>query len=163
MGVASYTEAMSAIHAGSIINAARPPSSGGTVTLTGDGNTAFAFGEDSNAYHIANSDGTFDEKDNNSSNTQIHSSTDWIIPNASAPGSYRIRHTTNTGDTGASWWFPAGLINTYLALTSNRTYRVRDNTVSAGGKSVTYTLEIDDGSVSQDTGSYTLTADREDF
>ncbi len=131
------------------------------VTLSGDVNAAFNFGANAVAYHFANSDGTFDEKDNTSPVIQINASTDWIIPNASAPGSYRIRHTSAVGDT--AWFVPAGAINVYIALTVIRGYRVTDTSPTLGGKSVTYTLEIDDGAVSQDTGSYTLTADREDF
>ena len=132
-----------------------------TVTLTGDTNSAFAFGSNATAYHFFNNDGTTDEKDNSSANVQINASTDWIIPNSAAPGTYRIRHTSATGDTGA--FTPAGAINTYIALTTSRNYFVVDASPTAGGNSVTYTIEIDDGSVSQDTGSYTLTADREDF
>ena len=142
--------------------AAQQGASSAVVTLSGDSNSAFNFGADANAYHFANPDGTFDERDNNNAAIQINVSTDWVIPNGAAPGSFRIRHTSAVGDTGSDW-FPAGAINTYISLTVIRAYRVRDQSTFFGGNSVTYTLEIDDGSVSQDTGSYTLTADREDF
>ena len=132
------------------------------VTLSGDTNSAFNFGANAVAFHFVVNDGTFDEKDNTSANVQIHSATDWIIPNGSAPGSYRVRHTSESGDTGSPW-VPAGTINVYLPLTVTRGYKVTDTTPTFGGKSVTYTLQIDDGVTSQDTGSYTLTADREDF
>ena len=96
---------------------------------------------------------------------QINSGTDWIIPNGSAPGSYRVRHSAESGDTGGPWT-PAGVINTFLALTSDRAYCVTDTTTGAGGQSVSYTIDIDDGSTIQDSSSalgMTLTADREDF
>jgi hypothetical protein len=141
--------------------AAASVGAGGVVTLTNDTNSAFNFGSDAHAEHFFNADGTVDERDNFGVNTQINSGTDWVIPNSAAPGSYRIRHTSAVGDTGA--FTPAGVLNTYIALTSNRIYRVTDTTTVFGGQSVTYGIEIDDGSVSQDTGSFTLTADREDF
>ena len=138
-----------------------PDAGGGdVVTLTGDSNSAFNFGADATAYHYANSDGTFDERDNNSTPIQIHSSTDWIIPNGSAPGSYGIRYQNMTGDTGD---YVGSITTTYAALTANRYAAVRDTTTGFGGKSIDYDLEIDDGSVSQDTGAYSLDADREDF
>ena len=130
------------------------------VTLTNDSNTAFNFGADALAYHIAGADGKMYEKDNAVANQQINSGTDWIIPNASAPGTYRIRHTSVSGDTAD--FTPAGTINVYLALTAARNYLVTDTTTGTANKSCTYTLQIDDGTTSQDTGSFTLIADRED-
>ena len=130
------------------------------VTLSGGTNTAFSFGSNALAYHLANSDGTFDQKDNFAASQQINATTDWVIPNSSAPGTYRIRHTSLSGDTAS--FTPAGAINVYLGLTSTRSWLVTDTSPGFANKSCTYTLEIDDGTTSQDTGSYTLTADRED-
>ena len=131
-----------------------------TVTLSGDSNSAFAFGSNATAYHYANSDGTFDEKDNSSPNIQINASTDWVIPNSAAPGTYRIKYSSMTGDTGD---YVGSISTVYAALTSSRYAAVQDTTIISGGKSITFTLHIDDGTTEQDTGSYTLTADREDF
>ena len=133
-----------------------------TVTVTADSNTAFNVGADAIAYMIWNQDGTRDEKDNALASTQVHASTDWVIPNSAAPGSYRIRHTSATGDTGD--WTPAGAINVYFSLSSNRLYSVTDTTTGFATKSVTFNIQIDDGAgnvLSQ--ASQTVTADREDF
>ena len=135
------------------------------VTVTDDTNNAFNFMADATARHIWNSDGTLDEEDNLGTPVQINSGTDWIIPNGSAPGSYRIRHSAESGDTGGPWT-PAGVINTFLALTSSRAYRVVDTTTGFGGQTVNYTIDIDDGVTIQDSSSalgMTLSADREDF
>jgi hypothetical protein len=132
------------------------------VTVSGDSFTAFNVGADAQAFMIWNQDGTRDEKQNADAATQVFASTDWVIPNGAAPGSNRIRHTSATGDTAD--FTPAGTINVYLALTSNRLYDVLDTTAAAASKSVTFNIQIDDGAgnvLSQ--ASQTLTADREDF
>ena len=141
-------------------NAANAAGGGGSgaVTLSGDTNSAFRFGADCYAYHYANSDGTFDEKDNTSSAIQINASTDWIIPNGDAPGTYRVKYSNMTGDTGS---YVGSISTVYAALTSSRYTAVVDTSVFAGGKSITKTLHIDDVTTEKDTGSYTLTADRE--
>ncbi len=132
------------------------------VTITAGTFIAFAFGADATARHHFRSDGTFDTQQNNQTAVQINASTDWIIPNSSAPGAYRVRHTAESGDTGGPWT-PAASINTYVALSTNRIYKVVDTTTTLTTRSVDYTAEIDDGSVSQDSSAMTLTADREDF
>lgn len=132
------------------------------VTVSGDSFTAFNAGADAQAFMIWNQDGTRDEKANASASVQVFSSTDWVIPNSAAPGSYRIRHTSATGDTGD--FTPAAAINVYVSLTSNALYDVLDTTAIAASKSVTFNIQIDDGAgnvLSQ--ASQTLTADREDF
>lgn len=134
----------------------------GTVTVTADSFLAFNSGEDAIAYMIWNQDGTRDEKNSTIASVQVFSSTDWVIPNAAAPGSHRIRHTSVTGDTGD--WTPAGAINVYLALSSNRLYSVTDTTIGFANKSVTFNIQIDDGAGNVlDQASQTLIADREDF
>lgn len=140
-----------------------PASAGGAVvTVTARTNTAFNFGADAIAYMLWIQDGTRDDKDNLDASTQVLSTTDWVIPNSAAPGSYRIRHTSATGDT--AHWSPAGTINVYLGLTATRTYQVTDTTTVATTRSVTFNIQIDDGAgnvLSQ--ASQTVTADREDF
>ena len=111
---------------------------------------------------IWNQDGTKDFKDNTDASTQVNATTDWVIPNSAAPGSYRIRHTSATGDTAD--FTPAGTINSWLALTSNALYDVLDTTITATVKSVDFDIEIDDGGgTALSSASNTLTADREDF
>jgi hypothetical protein len=132
------------------------------VTVTSDTNSAFSFGTAATAYHIWNTDGTRDEKDNSNAAIQILASTDWIIPNSAASSSYRIRHTSATGDTGN--FTPAGSINVWLSFSSQHLYSVVDNSPTAGGNSVTYNIQIDDGGgTALDSANQTLTADREDF
>jgi hypothetical protein len=130
------------------------------VTLSGGSNNAFKFGANALAYFWFNSDGTVDTQDNTSSPIQVNASTDWVIPNGSAPGSYRVKYSSLTGDTS---FFSGTVGATYTALTSSRYFYVFDTTTTAGGKSATCTAHIDDGTTEQDTGSYTMTADREDF
>ena len=133
----------------------------GTVTVTGRTNSAFNLGANAQATMIWNPDGTRDDKDNTSAAVQVLASTDWLIPNSGAPGSYRIRHTSATGDTGS--FTAAGAINTYISLTAARSYYVIDTTIIFGGKSVTFNIQIDDGTTLQSQASQTVTADREDF
>lgn len=137
--------------------------SGATVKVSADTYTAFNAGANAVAYMIWNQDGTRDEKANVAASVQVFSGTDWVIPNSAAPGSYRIRHTSATGDTGTPW-SPAGAINTYLSLSSNRLYSVTDTTATFATRSVTFNIQIDDGAgnvLSQ--ASQSLIADREDF
>ena len=133
-----------------------------TVTLTNATNIAFSFGSDSYAYFYWNTDGTVDQKDNNAAAQQINSGTDWIIPNASASSSYRIKYSSLSGDTG---FFGVGgnLSTSYTAMSVNNSAYVYDNTVTAVIKSCNFTVHIDDGTTEQDTGAYILTANREDF
>ncbi len=138
---------------------------GDVVTVTDNSNNAFNFMADANAEFLWLADGTLDIRDNFGSPVQVNPSTDWIIPNGSAPGTYRIRHSAENGDTGSDW-FPAGLINTFIALTSTRVYRVRDQSTTFGGNQVDFTIDIDDGTTIQDSSSalgMALIADREDF
>ena len=134
------------------------------VTVSGDSFTAFNAGADAIAAMIWATDGTRDEKANLAASTQVFASTDWIIPNsANDQLGFRIRHTSETGDTGTPW-SPAGTINTYLALSSPHIYQVTDTTALVTTRSVTFNIQIDDGAgnvLSQ--ASQTLTADREDF
>jgi len=131
------------------------------VTLSNHSNTAFNFGADALAYFKVDGDGNMYQKDNAAGYVQIDVTNDWIRPTTSAPGAYRTKFSNLTGDTAfrVGWGFEG----TYYALTADRWMYVYDNTTSSGGKSISMTYHIDDGSVEQDTGSYTLTADREDF
>jgi len=130
------------------------------VTLTGASHTAFNIGSDAIAYFWLEASGQFSKQSNAASRVQINVFTDWVIPNGAAPGSYRGKYSGLTGDTGD---FSASLGTGYGALTSDKYVAVTDSTPGIGTKSISLTLHIDDGSVEQDTGAYTLTADREDF
>ena len=131
---------------------------GDVITLTDNSNTAFNFSATAIAFIWLNSDGTVDEQDNSSSKVQVNASTDWVIPNGSAPGSYRAKHSSMTGDTGN---YVGSLSSVYSVLTSDKYYAV--NATVAGTKSITFTAHIDDTSTEQDTATFTLTATREDF
>lgn len=132
------------------------------VTLSGGSVTAFNFGATATAYFWYNQDGTVDTKKNSNPVVQVNASTDWVIPNGSGPGAYRCKYSGMTGDTGD---YVGNLSTSYSAISlGNKYLAVRDTTPTGGNaKSITATTHIDDGSVEQDTGSYTLTADREDF
>lgn len=136
-------------------------SGGDTVTLSGETVTAFNFGANATAHFKVDNDGNMYERTNSGSWSQIDSSTDWVRPTSSAPGSYRTMYDSETGDTGflVAW----GFSGTYYAVSTDREMYTYDNTSVAGGKSVTCDFHIDDGSTEQATASYTMTADREDF
>jgi hypothetical protein len=136
---------------------------GAEITVSADSFTAFNAGADAVAQMIWGTDGTRDEKQNSEASSQVFASTDWIIPNGAASGTYRIRHTSETGDTGAPW-APNSSINVYSSLSAAGTYAVTDTTATVTTRSVTFNIQIDDGAgnvLSQ--ASQTLTADREDF
>jgi len=134
---------------------------GDVINLDGHTNTAFNFGANAIAYFRIAADGNMYQQDNAAGFTQIDSTADWIVPEASAPGSYRCMFDNLTGDTTfrVGW----GFASTWYALTSNRDMYVYDNTTGPGGKSITMDYAIDDGTTEQASASYTLTADREDF
>lgn len=133
---------------------------GVSYNLTNASNSAFKFGSNATAYLYVNADGTVDSKDNASPNQQINSSTDWCIPNAATTGLERVRHEGLTGDTGS---YVGSMSATYSTL-GTRYFAVVDSTPGFGGKSVTATVRIDDGSGnSLASALWTVTADREDF
>lgn len=134
---------------------------GNVVTITGGTNTAFSFGSNSRAEVRFMTTGFVNFRDNGSTNTNVNTTTDWVIPRTNMT-LFRVRHTNVTGDTGFAT--AAGAINVFISLgTITRSYYVDDATIFAGGHSATYTIQIDDGTTVQDTAFYTLTADREDF
>lgn len=134
---------------------------GDVVTLSGATANAFAFMSNATAEIFFQTSGIVQRRLNGGSLLQLSASTDWIIPNGSSPGTYRCRHTNPSGD---AFNFVSAAVNVYRAFTVGA-YEIQqfDSSPTAGGQSTTCTIEIDDGSVSQDTGSYTVSADREDF
>lgn len=78
---------------------------------------------------------------------------DWITPQGFAPGDYEIRATPNP-DTP-----DAGTMNTWLALTSSRTWSETQSGVGTSAK--TFQIEIRLGTTVRFTGNVTLTANVE--
>lgn len=70
--------------------------------------------------------------------TQDDAATDWIIPNSAAPGSYEIRCTQNSGDTLD---LGSDALNTWLALTSTRTWQLT-NSINGTTETANLTIEI---------------------
>jgi hypothetical protein len=137
--------------------------SSAVVTVSGESISAFNFGATATAGVYFYTSSTYQgdvRKRANNAYTLIDNTTDWIRPETEAPGSYRIRYQSMTGDTG---FVTNSILATYDGIINGDYIYVVDNTIVFGGHSVTFTIEIDDGTTLQDSGSYTLTADREDF
>ena len=76
---------------------------------------------------------------------------DWIDPKSSAPGDYEIRATVTAGT------LTSGTTNTWLALTSSRTWSITGST----NKTTQVFFEIRDGTGAvQDDGTITLVLDK---
>jgi hypothetical protein len=136
---------------------------GTTVTVSGETVNAFNFGTTATAGVIFYTSGTYQgdvRKKENGNYWQIDTATDWIRPVTEAPGSYRIRYSSMTGDTG---FMNNTITSTYDGIANGDYIEVVDNTVFFGGHSLDFTIEIDDGTTLQDSGTYSLNADREDF
>ena len=138
-------------------------SAGDVITLTGTTVFAFSFGSNATAQLFVNQDGTVDQRINNGSFTQIFASTDWVIPNGSAPGTYQTRYTNRTGDTLDAP--TSALEDTWRALSlGNFSLSLVDSTPLAGGQAANFDIEIRLGTGSAlASTSHGLDADREDF
>lgn len=136
-----------------------------STVVTVSGGTSFAGGSwmDIYAYIKVDQDGKIYKKDGVGSWVQISTSTDWVRPVSAAPGDYYVRYTGATGDTGFLGGTTASGVWHPLA-TSDWQVWVYDDNALPGLKSVTLTIEIKLGSggATLDTGSYILTAERED-
>lgn len=96
------------------------------------------------------SDGTV-EATTNAGTEQLSASTDWIIPNDAAPGSYQVRATVTSGATP-----DGGTVGSWQALTSTRSWTLFAPG-STGSRGCTLLIEVRDGSGSViDSGSYPL-------
>ena len=133
---------------------------GEVVTLSGATVSAFSFMSQATAECFFQTSGIVQRRLNGGSLFQLSPSTDWIIPNGAAPGTYRCRHINRTGD---AYNFVTAAVNVWSALTSQYEIQQIDNSPTAGGQSTTATIEIDDGTTLQDSASYNVNADREDF
>jgi hypothetical protein len=87
--------------------------------------------------HVSDNDGTVDIGD-------------WINPKASAPGTYEIRATQISGDS------IGGTMNTWLPLTTSRTWTLNKPTGLAGLLSGNMTIEIRQGVEILDSTEITL-------
>lgn len=85
--------------------------------------------------------------------TQVDSATDWIIPNAAAPGTYEVRLS---GRTGTAPTGPAE--NTWHALSTTRTWSLT-NSSPPSTISCSFTIEIRKGSTVLASATYSLSAE----
>lgn len=136
---------------------------GDIVTVTNATATAFGFQVNAVASLRATTSGFVQRDTGGGSGYQnINATTDWIIPRDSLPDGYRGYHTGALGDIG-DFTAPTSE-NTPLSLDTNTlTYTLIDDTPTAGQKMVIFTFNIDDGVQLQDSATWTLQADREDF
>lgn len=107
-------------------------------------------------------DGNEYVRKNGGAYVQTNTADSWIRPTTSAPGLYKIRYTSATGDT--TYLSSTAAEDIWYDLSSgDYILSIFDSTPFFGGKSATFTIEVrlDDGSV-LDSGSYTISADRED-
>ena len=134
------------------------------VTVTGASISDATSSRTAHASVRINSDGTIDKGLSSATviqYTQLSSTTDWIIPNGSASIDYDVRITNVVWTEGSSFDAAAAAEDVWIDLGSNREWRISDSTSNfLGDKAVSFTVEIRDGSgTTQDTGSYSLTAD----
>ncbi len=134
-----------------------PEDSAGVVTVSGESINDVAAG--ARLYRAAlvfRTDGTVD-KIENTTTTQIDSSTDWIIPNGDADSTYDVRYTSNVGDALHSSTSLSE--DTWGAMSTDRFFEQRTNDIEQ--KTSTFTIEVrkDGGSVI-DSASYTLNVER---
>ncbi len=136
--------------------------------VTVSGGSFSAFNQDADAtqeiWFDAN-DGNCYESENLGSAVQINSADDWLRPTSSAPGNYETRYTNHTGDSmtvtiGGS---AASEDTWYNFANGDFLFKITDSSPGFGGNSATFTVEIRlDGGPPSDSGSYTISADRED-
>lgn len=104
-----------------------------------------------------NSDGTID-RHRNGSYSQIDALTDWIIPNSAASDkTYHVK-----GDwTGDSLLAGSAATGTWLNVSTNPHWLLRDTTADDGAQTGTLTLSISDdgGSTTLDSATYAFSAD----
>ena len=132
------------------------------VTLSGQTNTANAFGSTARSEIEFRTNGNVYEEDNNGTSNQVDSTTDWLRPTGNETD-YQIRFThvgaTNSqfGATAAEgvWWpFSSGSFFIWISTTGT----------GFQSESETVTIEIRKGTGAVlDSGTYTVNANREDF
>ena len=143
---------------GHILNVGLPAD---LVTLSGHSNSAFNIGADAIAQFKLDNDGKMYERDNGGAWSQIDSAADWIRPTSSAGSPYRSRYTNHTGD--ALDGNTSQSEDTWQGTATDFIFSITDSTPLAPTKTGNFDIEVDDGTTLQDSGAYTLHADREDF
>lgn len=131
-------------------------------TLSGQTVIAGTSGSQASARIKIDDDGNVYESVNLAAFSQVDTVTDHTRPVSASPGDVEVRYTNLTGDALASataaedTWHPLSSGDFILEQT--------DNTAPLGGNSSTFDIEIRLGSSggADASGSYTLTADRED-
>lgn len=139
--------------------------SGGTrLTLSGGSpSEANNAGSDATQELKVDQDGNVYYRDNGGSWVQLSSSTDHTRPTGDSPGTLEVSYTGASGDTGS---LSGQTEDVWTALSSGDwIIMITDSTPTLGGKSATFTLQLRWGSSgdADETGGYTLSADREDF
>lgn len=131
------------------------------VTLSGEVSQAFNFGADARAEIKIDNDGLAYKRSNGGTWNQIDGSADWIRPTNSAGSPYRCRYTNLVGDAldGAT----SQAEDTWMSTVNDFFFVAIDTSPTLGGKDSDFDIEVDDGTTLQDSGAYTLQADREDF
>ena len=86
--------------------------------------------------------------------TPIDTATDWVRPSSFADGTYEVRYTSPTG----TWTTSAAAENTWISLSTDRQWDVRQGSGSTKVNSVTFEIRKDGGAV-LDSATYTCTAD----
>lgn len=141
-------------------------SGGGPVlTLSGGNLPAGNSGAICTAQFKVDNDGNMYSRVNNTVWNQISSTTDWVRPASASPGSYEVRYTNASGDTGflsattaEDTWHPMTTGDWIITITD-------DTPIGATQSSATFDIEIRIGSSGSAavSASYTLTANRDDF
>lgn len=131
---------------------------GDTVTLSGE-STSISVTNPTDAYariKIDNDGNVYESADTGSASwVQVDSSTDWVRPASSAPGTYQVRFTSATNTPTSS----TAAEDTWYAL-SGGDFIIYNSRTIVGIKSTTFTIEIRQGTGSVlDSASYSLFAE----
>lgn len=131
-------------------------------SLSGNSNTASNSGANATAEFKVDQDGNMYERDNVGSWVQINTPRDWLRPTSQAPGDWRVRYTNAVGDT-ADLTVTAAEDAWHSLSGGDFILTLVDSTSGPATKTVTFDLELDrGGGTALESGSYTLTADRND-
>lgn len=134
----------------------------GGVVVTLSGESIFDIDAGARLYRaslLINTDGTLDKRQDTII-SQVDASTDWIIPNGSAPGTYQFRFVNRTGDS------PNGTTNmtedVWVAISGGQLVIERQRLLLATENDVTnFDLEVREGAGSViDTANFSLDIER---
>ena len=132
------------------------PAQSGVVTLSGE---LGIFGLDTQLVGVRfNTDGTVDKRI--ATYTQIDVSTDWIIPNTAASGSYEVMtdNWADTGGSGGGFNAAAAAEGVWIALTANREWNVQAvGGTGADSSKMTFDAHIRfNGGATLSSGTYSI-------